>query len=292
MAKSTVRLRELLRRGDFLPAIGVWDALGARLVERAGFPVVYAGGHAMAASCGYPDVGLVTMTEVVDRAGSIASSVAVPTICDADTGYGDIPNVQRTIRELERAGIAACHIEDQTFPKRCGSYRGKSVITKKEMVRKIRAAADARSDPDFLIIARTDAVDIEGFESTLARAKAYERAGADAIMPDNGKGLGLAEMKRLTGELTVPAVMLILETDWWVRKHRVWGIQEGKQCGYKMGIFPLSLLYSSLHRMKEVLAEIKEKGTTQDLLGSMIDSEELGALAGLPRVREAEKRYK
>jgi 2-methylisocitrate lyase-like PEP mutase family enzyme len=290
MGKTTATLRELLRKGEFLTAIGVWDALGAKLVEKAGFPIVYAGGHAMAASYGYPDVGLVTMTEVVNRAGSIASSVSVPTLCDADTGYGDIPNVQRTIREMERAGIAGCHIEDQTFPKRCGSYQGKTLITKEEMVRKIRAAADARTDSDFLIIARTDAGDIEGLESTIERAKAYQEAGADAVMPDNAKALGLAEMKRLIGEMRVPAVMLVLETDTWVRKHRVWGIREAQQCGFKMAIFPLSLLYGALHRMKQVLAEIKEKGTTHDLLGAMVDSDELGALVGLSQVREAEKR--
>lgn len=131
MGAATARLRELLRGSEFLPAIGVWDALGAKLVEKGGFPVVYAGGHAMAASYGYPDVGLVTMTEVVTRAGTIASSVRVPVICDADTGYGDIVNVRRTIRELERAGVAGCHIEDQTFRRDAGPIRARASSKRK-----------------------------------------------------------------------------------------------------------------------------------------------------------------
>jgi 2-methylisocitrate lyase-like PEP mutase family enzyme len=292
MEKTTRKLRELLKKDDFLLAVGTWDALGAKLVEKAGFPLVYAGGHVMAASYGYPDVGMVTMTEVVERARTITSAVDLPVICDADTGYGDIINVRRTIREFERAGIAGCHIEDQTFPKKCGSFQGKGIIPKGEMVEKIKAALDARSDPDFFIIARTDAIDIEGLEASIERAKAYEEAGADAIMPQNARGLGLAEMKKFCRQFKKPTVMLITETDYWVRKHAVWGLKEGKEAGFKLGILPLALMYSAVKAMKEVLGEIKEKGTTQDILGKMVDFDELTALVGLPQIYEIEERYK
>ncbi len=292
MATKTARLRALLKKPGLLSAVGVWDAIGAKLVEQAGFPIVYAGGHAMAASYGYPDIGLVTMTEMVDRARTIAAAVDSPVICDADTGYGNILNARRAVREFERAGVAGIHIEDQSFPKRCGSYAGKSVISKEEMAAKIAAAADARTDPDFLIIARTDAIDIEGLDATIDRALAYQAAGADAVMPDNGKSFGLAQMKRFCRSLDAPAIMLVLETDWWVRGHRVWGAKEAKRCGYKMAIYPLSLLYSALRNMQEAIAVIKKTGTTQSLLGKMFDSSQLGNLLGLPKIHKIEERFK
>lgn len=292
MATKTARLRVLLKKPGLLSAVGVWDALGARLVEQAGFPIVYAGGHAMAASYGYPDIGLVTMTEMVSRAAQIAAAVDAPVICDADTGYGNILNARRTVREFERAGIAGIHIEDQTFPKRCGSYAGKSVISKEEMSAKIAAAVDARTDPNFLIIARTDAIDIEGLDATIERAQAYQAAGADAVMPDSGKTFGLAQMKRFCRSLDAPAIMLVLETDQWVRGHRVWGAKEARQCGYKMAIYPLSLLYGALGNMQRALGVITKTGTTQSLLGKMFDSGKLGQLIGLPKIHQIEERFK
>ena len=289
--KPTTRLRQLLGKPAFLTTAGVWDAAGAKLVEQAGFPIVYAGGHAISASYGYPDVGLVTMTEMVDRIRTITAAVKAPVICDADTGYGNILNARRAIREFERAGVAGCHIEDQTFPKRCGSYAGKSVISRKAMADKIKAAADARSDPDFVIIARTDAIDIEGLDATIERAQAYAAAGADMIMPDNGKTFGLPQMKRFVSQMSVPAIMLALETDTWVRGHRMWGVSEAKKCGYKMAIFPLSLLYGSLKNMKDVLGVIQRTGTADGMLTDMSTSAELGALLGLAQIHTLEARY-
>src|SRR5690348_9004959 len=181
--RTTTRLRRLLTGPDLLVAPGAYDALSARLIAQAGFSLVYMTGLGTAASVlGQPDVGLLTMSEMLSRAASLAAiSGDLPLIADADTGYGNPINVRRTIREYERAGVAGLHIEDQVWPKKCGHMEGKQVIPIDEMVQKIRAAVDARQDPDFLIIARTDANAVNGFEDALLRGRAYRVAGADVI---------------------------------------------------------------------------------------------------------------
>src|SRR5262245_41387690 len=183
MSKSK-RLRELISTGAvMLP--GVPNAAMARQVERAGFGAVYVSGAGMAnATAGLPDIGLLTLTEVAQLAGYIARAVKIPAIVDADTGFGGSENVARTIRELETAGLAGCHIEDQQFPKRCGHLAGKSLIDVEEMTEKIKAAVDARHDPDFMIVARTDARAVEDFDRTVDRAQRYIEAGAEAIFPE------------------------------------------------------------------------------------------------------------
>ncbi len=177
--RPTSRLRHLLAGPDLLVAPGAYDALSARLIARAGFPAVYMTGFGTAASVlGQPDVGLLTMSEMVARASALASVVGdLPLIADADTGYGNPLNVRRTIREYERAGVAGLHIEDQVWPKKCGHMEGKQVIPMEEMVQKVRAAVDARQDPDFVIIARTDANAVYGLEDALRRGRAYREAG-------------------------------------------------------------------------------------------------------------------
>src|SRR5437667_1098898 len=179
----TRRLRKLLSSSEPIVAPGAYDALSARLIAQAGFQVVYMTGFGTAASVlGQPDVGLLTMSEMVSRAAALAAVVGdVPLIADADTGYGNPINVRRTVREYERVGVAAIHIEDQVWPKKCGHMEGKQVIPVDEMVQKIRAAVDARQDPDFAIIARTDANAVYGLEDALLRGQAYREAGADAI---------------------------------------------------------------------------------------------------------------
>src|SRR5213595_946026 len=178
------QLRQLIAQGAvMLP--GVPNAAMARQVERTGFDAVYISGAGMANStAGVPDVGLLSMTEVVRLAGYIANAVAIPAIVDADTGFGGSENVARTIRELEAADLAGCHLEDQEFPKRCGHLAGKSIVDVEEMTEKIKAAVAARRDPDFMIIARTDARAVEDFDRTLDRAQRYIEAGADAIFPE------------------------------------------------------------------------------------------------------------
>jgi 2-methylisocitrate lyase-like PEP mutase family enzyme len=187
MNRNRVRLREMLARPGMVVAPFVFDCLQARLAEEAGFEAVYMTGFGTAASRGYPDLGLLTMSEMVANVRAIANAAAVPLICDADTGYGNPVNVWRTIREYEDAGAAALHIEDQVWPKRCGFLAGKQVIPMEDMVPKVRAACDARRDPNLVIIARTDALQPHGWDETERRARAYRAAGADLIFLDGIK---------------------------------------------------------------------------------------------------------
>ncbi len=187
MNQSRARLRAMLSRPEMIVAPFVFDCLQARLAEEAGFEAVYMTGFGTAASRGFPDLGLLTMTEMVANARAISNAVEVPVICDADTGYGNPLNVSRTIREYEDAGAAALHIEDQVFPKRCGFLSGKQVIPQNEMTAKVRAACDARRDPELVIIARTDALEPEGWSEVEKRARAYRAAGADLIFADGIK---------------------------------------------------------------------------------------------------------
>jgi 2-methylisocitrate lyase-like PEP mutase family enzyme len=179
--RATTKLRAIFTSGRIAVAPGAYDGLTARLVQQAGFPAVYASGGAIARSTGVPDLGLISVTEIVDRLASMVDVVDVPIIADADTGYGNALNAQAAARAFERSGVAAFHLEDQTFPKKCGHYDDKSVVPKAEMVQKLKAVRDALSDPDFIVIARTDAVAVEGFEAAIDRASAYIEAGADMI---------------------------------------------------------------------------------------------------------------
>jgi len=181
---AATRLRAMLRSSTMVVAPFVLNALHARIAEAVGFQAVYMTGFGTAAERGYPDVGLVTQTEMVENARYIASAVEVPVLCDADTGYGNPINVTRTIREYEAAGVAGCHLEDQVFPKKCGFFAGKQVVPLEEHVQKIRAALAARRDPDFVIIARTDALAVHGWEEVIRRCQAYHKAGADLVFVD------------------------------------------------------------------------------------------------------------
>ncbi|MBM3223772.1 MAG: isocitrate lyase/PEP mutase family protein [Candidatus Tectomicrobia bacterium] len=185
--RTTTRLRQMLRSGTMVAAPFVLNAFHAQIAASAGFQAVYMTGFGTAAERGYPDVGLVTQTEMVQNARYIASAVDVPVLCDADTGYGNAINVTRTIREYEAAGVAGCHIEDQVFPKKCGFFEGKLVIPLEEHVQKIRAALAARRDPDFVVIARTDALAVNGWDDVVQRCRAYCEAGADLIFVDGIK---------------------------------------------------------------------------------------------------------
>ncbi len=185
--RTTTRLRELLASGRLVVAPFCLNALHAKIAEAAGFEAVYMTGAGTAAERGFPDVGLLTQTEMVQNARFIANAVSVPVVCDADTGYGNAINVRRTVREYEDAGVAGIHIEDQVFPKKCGFFEGKQVIPRAEMVQKLRAALDARTDPDFVIIARCDAYAVTGWEDTVDRCRAYIEASADMVFVDGIK---------------------------------------------------------------------------------------------------------
>src|SRR2546422_161988 len=251
----TTRLRELLAQPDLLVAPGAYDALSARLIAEAGFPAVYMTGFGTAASIlGQPDVGLLTMSEMVSRAAALAAVVAdLPLIADADTGYGNPINVRRTIREYERAGVAGMHIEDQVWPKKCGHMEGKQVIPMDEMVQKIHAAIDARQDPDFVIIARTDAVAVYGLEDALQRGRAYREAGADVIFIEAPRSI--EELRTIAQAF--PDVPLLYN---WAEsgKTPLLSLEEIHALGFKLVIFPCSLLFTVAHAMLGLLDLLKQ----------------------------------
>jgi methylisocitrate lyase len=263
------RLRELIAQGCvMLP--GVPNAAMARQVERAGFDAVYISGAGMAnATAGVPDIGLLSMTEVVRLAGYVADAVTIPAIVDADTGFGGAENVARTIRELELAGLAGCHIEDQEFPKRCGHLAGKSLVDIEEMAGRIEAAVAARRDPDFLIIARTDARAVEEFDSTIQRAKRYIEAGADGIFPEALQSAD--EFKAFAREVKAPLLANMTEFG----KSPLLSFQELSDFGYKMVIFPQSAFRVSMKVSEEFLRDLKKRGTQSGWIDKMQTREQL-----------------
>jgi methylisocitrate lyase len=263
------RLRQLIANGAILMP-GVANAGMARLVERAGFDAVYVSGAGMAnATAGMPDVGLLTMTEVVRLTGYIANAVKIPAIVDADTGFGDAENVARTIRELQAAGLAGCHIEDQEFPKRCGHLAGKSIVEPEEMVGKIKAAVAARRDPDFFIIARTDARAAEGFDGAVERAGEYLAAGADAIFPEALQTSD--EFRDFAKEIDLPLLANMTEFG----KSPLLSFEELADFGYRIVIFPQSAFRVSMKASEEFLRALKRTGTQSDWLDKMQTRQEL-----------------
>src|SRR5438093_11947415 len=227
-------LRQLIAKGC-IAMPGVPNAAIARQVEHAGFDAVYISGAGMAnATAGVPDIGLLTLTEVVQLAGYIANAIDIPAIVDADTGFGGAENVARTIRELEGAGLAGCHIEDQEFPKRCGHLAGKSIVDLEEMVGKIKAAVAARRDSDFMIIARTDARAVEGFDRAVERAGEYIASGADAIFPEALQSL--EEFRDFAKEIDAPLLANMTEFG----KSPLISFRDLMELGYRMVIFPMS----------------------------------------------------
>jgi len=249
---------------------GVPNAAMARQVERTGFDAVYISGAGMAnATAGVPDIGLLTLTEVVRLAGYVASAVRIPAIVDADTGFGGSENVARTIQELEKAGLAGCHIEDQEFPKRCGHLAGKSIVDVEEMVGKIKAAVAARRDPNFMIIARTDARVVEDFKAAVKRSEKYLAAGADAIFPE---ALQSAEEFRDFAK-AIKAPLLANMTEF--GKGPLLSFKDFSDFGYRMVIFPMSAFRIAMKASAEFLRALKKSGTQKDWIDEMQTRQEL-----------------
>jgi methylisocitrate lyase len=268
MSKSKM-LRELIAKGAVLLP-GVPNAAIARQVEHLGFDAVYVSGAGMAnATAGVPDVGLLTLTEVAQLAGYIAKAVKIPAIVDADTGFGGAENVARTIRELERAGLAGCHIEDQEFPKRCGHLAGKSVVDVEEMVGKIKAAIRARRDPNFRIIARTDARAVEGFDRAVERAGEYIAAGADAIFPEALQSP--EEFRDFAREIDAPLLANMTEFG----KSPLLSFHDLMELGYRMVIFPMSAFRVAMKASEKFFRALKESGTQKDWIDEMQTRQEL-----------------
>jgi methylisocitrate lyase len=266
---KTARFRELIAKGCVaLP--GVPNAAMARQVERAGFDALYISGAGMAnATAGVPDIGLLSLTEVVALAGYVVNAVTIPAIVDADTGFGGAENVARTIRELEAAGLAGCHIEDQEFPKRCGHLAGKSLVDLKEMVGKIQAAVASRRDPNFMIIARTDARAVEDFDRAVERAGEYLAAGADAIFPEALQSA--EEFRDFAKEIDLPLLANMTEFG----NSPLLTFEQLTDFGYRMVIFPQSAFRVSMKASEKFFAALNKSGTQSDWIDKMQTRQEL-----------------
>jgi methylisocitrate lyase len=263
------KLRELIAQGAVMMP-GVPNASMARQVEQAGFDAVYVSGAGMCNStAGVPDIGLLSMEEVARLAGYVAHAVRIPAIVDADTGFGEGEKVGQTIRELEKAGLAGCHIEDQEFPKRCGHLAGKTIVDLATMIGRIRAAVAARSDKDFLIIARTDARGVEGFDLTVQRAGEYLAAGADAIFPEALQSAD--EFRDFAKEIKTPLMANMTEFG----KSPLLSFKQLADFGYRMIIFPQSAFRISMKTTAKFFEALKKAGTQSDWLEQMQTRQEL-----------------
>jgi carboxyvinyl-carboxyphosphonate phosphorylmutase len=277
-------LRQLLAAGEMVLAPGCYDALGARLVEQAGFDAVYMTGFGSSASrLGRPDVGLMTLSEMVDNAHRIAQAVDIPLIADADTGYGNPVNVVRTVREYEAAGAAAIHLEDQVMPKKCGHMDGKQVIPAGEMVAKVRAAVAARSSAEFLIIARTDARAVEGLPAALERARRYRDAGADVLFVEAPQSE--AEIEAIARAF--PDVPLLFN---YAEGGKTPAVTHEflRELGFRLAIFPLSTLLAATEAMRSALAGLRAAGTPAT---PPVSFDEFLDLIGLPEVHDLDQRF-
>ena len=269
MKSKAARFRELISKGSVMMP-GVPNASMARQVEQAGFDAVYVSGAGMANStAGVPDIGLLTRDEVVRLAGYAAHAVRIPAIVDADTGFGEGKEVAKTIRELEKAGLAGCHLEDQEFPKRCGHLAGKTIVDLETMVARIKAAVAARGDKDFLIIARTDARAVEGFDRAVERAGEYLAAGADAIFPEALQSA--EEFRDFAKEGDLPLMANMTEFG----KSPLLTFEQLRDFGYRMVIFPQSAFRVSMKASAKFFAALKKTGTQNGWLDQMQTRQEL-----------------
>lgn len=284
--RPTSRMRELIARPVCTIAPGVADALAARLVAREGFEAVYMSGFGTSLTrLGMPDVGLLTASEMVDNAGRIVDASELPVIADADTGYGNPVNAWRTIRDYEKAGVAGVHIEDQDWPKRCGHPSGKRLITTADMVAKIKAACDARHDPDFLIITRTNAIAVEGLEAALTRGMRYREAGADMIFIE--APVGRTDVERIARRFKgVPLLYNTAASG----KTLDLPVEELSRLGFRLAIFPNWVILAAIPAMENLLRELKRSGTAARLRDKVASLKDFTNIAGLPEIQKPEER--
>src|SRR5881227_2834594 len=278
-------LRRLIAGGGYTMVPGAYDTLTARLVEQAGFAAVYLTGGGYSRANGYPDLGLLTLNENARFIGLTVEAVAIPVIADADTGYGNAINVIRTVREYEKTGVAAFHIEDQVSPKKCGHYEGKEVISLGEMVGKIKAAVDTRRDADMVIIARSDARAVEGLEAAIDRVNAYLEAGADVGFVE---GPQTVEELRVVGrEVRGPALVNVFEGG----KTPMLGAQELEAMGFRLGIYPSQTHRAAIRAAQRVLAAMKRDGDTRAIETELATFQEREDAVGTANWRALEDKY-
>jgi 2-methylisocitrate lyase-like PEP mutase family enzyme len=279
-------LKQLFQRDRLLVAPGCFDGLSARLVEEAGFEAAYLSGGALARSMGIPDIGLVTMSEVIERAAQVVAAVKIPIIADADTGYGNAVNLVRSVKEFERTGVAAIHIEDQITPKRCGHLDGKEVIPLAEMEKKLQAALASRSDPDFLIIARTDARGVHGFDDAIRRGRAFAELGVDAVFVEAPQSE--AELEEIPRALpNVPLLVNVFKGG----KTPMLPVERLQQMGYRIAIYPSETQRAAIHAMRQALGLLKREGTTEKMDDALTTFKERDKVVGLDEWQQLEKQY-
>ncbi len=285
--KTTAKLRALFNENRCIVAPGVADALAARLVALEGFEAIYMTGFGTSLTrLGMPDVGLLTASEMVDNASRIADASGLPLVADADTGYGNPINVRRTIRDYEKAGAAGVHIEDQMWPKRCGHLAGKRVIPTVEMVAKIRAACDARHDPDFVIITRTDAIAVEGLEAALERGERYREAGADMLFIE--APVGRDQVERVARHFKGLPLLYNMAAS---GKTPDLPADELGKLGFRLAIYPNWIILAAIPAMQNLLKELKRTGTIAPLRDKVASFKQFTDIAGLPEIQKLEERY-
>jgi 2,3-dimethylmalate lyase len=259
------RLRDLLKQNKLIMAAGAYDVISARIVEEAGFPVVYYSGGVSAGALGYPDFGLRTLTEMILQLEGVCRAVDIPVIADAEAGFGTPLNVARMVQGYERIGAAGLHIEDQDLPRRCGHLGGKRLVPTKDHVAKIRAAVDSRADPDLLIIARIDAIAVNGLDDAMARAEAYLEAGADTLFFEAFESI--KQMEKVCQHFSaVPLLANMVEGG----KTPFLPARDLEEMGFRLVIYPVTAVLAATFQIKKVLKELREKGTTQSTWGEML----------------------
>lgn len=276
-------LRHLMANKNAIIAPGVFDGLSALLAKQAGFPVLYASGGAIARSAGYPDIGLLTMTEVCSVIAHIVQVSQLPVIADADTGFGNSINVQRTVQEFERLGVAGFHIEDQTFPKRCGHLNDKSLISIEEMCHKVKTARNALTDPNLVVIARTDAIAVEGFDRALERANAYQQAGADMIFVEAPETI--QQIEQIAQYVPGPKLINMFHGG----KTPVVPVQHLHALGYQVVIIPSDLQRAAIKAMQTTLAAIYEDGNSEKVAEHLASFKEREAIVSTEKYLQIDK---
>ena len=284
--RPATALRRLLEGREIVVAPGVYDGLSARLARHAGFAAVYATGGGIARSMGYPDLGLLGMAEVIERVAGIVEHAGVPVIADADTGYGNALNTRRAVREFARAGVAALHLEDQTFPKRCGHLDDKTVVPIVEMTQKLRAAREAAGDTDLVLIARTDALAVEGLEAAIERARAYVQAGADVIFVE--APTTETQIEAVARRVPGPKLINMFEGG----KTPLVPLERLDALGFRIVIIPSDLQRAAIRAMQETLAAIKRDGNSRAVAGRLATFSERERIVGTPEYLRLDERYR
>lgn len=283
--RASTKLRKLIEGDDIVVAPGCYDGLSARLVESAGFPAVYVSGGAMSRSTGIPDMGLISLSEIAQRLGQIVDAIGIPAIADMDTGYGNALNARQAIKAFERAGVAGFHLEDQTFPKRCGHYDDKSIVPTEELCQKIRAIKDASEDPDMVLIARTDAIAVEGFDAAIDRMHAYMEAGADVAFVE--APTTEAEIEAVAERIPGPKLINMFLG----AKTPLLSVERLKEIGYKIVIIPSDTQRAAIAAMQKALATIQKDGHSGAMADEMASFKDREEIVNTARFIEIDQRY-